>query len=279
MNLIFKPVVLRTAFFDTSGMPAGIRLVNRVVYDYEVEYYLKSNGGIEINGDFVKFEAGDINFRKPGQEVCGVASYECYIVCLDLMGNTDKAANYVLGTPEQAQPLYYNSLISKIPDKISSSSAHKLGEIITEIYRNSIFNDELSVFTIRTLGYVLLNELLSYSAKNNNDKQIKDKKINDAVNFIHLNYSEQIEIKELIEKSGYKKAQFYKLFKHQTGTTPNMLITDLRINQAKNLLLLTDNDIAEIADSCGYADNVYFSCLFKKYTGIQPSQYRQRSGG
>lgn len=44
-------------------------------------------------------------------------------------------------------------------------------------------------------------------------------------------------------------------------------------------MLLVQNDfinIKTVSERCGYNDNLYFSTVFKKHTGISPREYRQK---
>lgn len=51
-------------------------------------------------------------------------------------------------------------------------------------------------------------------------------------------------------------------------------ILKIRIDRAKELLDFTDKSIADIAESSGFQDQNYFARIFKKITGVSPSQYR-----
>ena len=54
-------------------------------------------------------------------------------------------------------------------------------------------------------------------------------------------------------------------------------LTELRIEEAKKLLLETDMTVGEIADETGFSDTSYFSKVFLKSVGISPSCYRRSS--
>ena len=66
-------------------------------------------------------------------------------------------------------------------------------------------------------------------------------------------------------------------FKKATGKTIFEYITDERIRMAKQLLSDSCLKQYEIARSIGLKDVNYFTVLFKKETGITPSEYRKRS--
>ena len=58
---------------------------------------------------------------------------------------------------------------------------------------------------------------------------------------------------------------------------PMQYIVSLRIAAAKGYLESTDKNIAEIAATVGYDNALYFSRIFKKRTGMTPTEYKQRS--
>jgi len=66
-----------------------------------------------------------------------------------------------------------------------------------------------------------------------------------------------------------------RVFKQITGINFIDYLSNLRIEQAKDLLLGSDMKITDIADRVGYQNN-YFTRVFKKYEGITPGQYRDR---
>ena len=60
-----------------------------------------------------------------------------------------------------------------------------------------------------------------------------------------------------------------------TGETPSKYLTKLRMNEAKRLLVgKPEMEIQKIGEMVGYKDGFYFSRVFKSYTGIQPSEFR-----
>ncbi len=95
-------------------------------------------------------------------------------------------------------------------------------------------------------------------------------------------FSEEIDVDGLIRRSGLSKAYFHSCFKDMTGTTPGRMLTNLRLDKAKSLLCITRSPVGEIAAACGFTDHVYFSSVFKKHTGLTPTEYREcqlKAGG
>lgn len=66
-------------------------------------------------------------------------------------------------------------------------------------------------------------------------------------------------------------------FKRFEGVTPHRYLTHLRIEYAKHILTESPGMkvyIREVAMRCGFNDPLYFSKLFKKETGVAPSQWK-----
>jgi AraC-like DNA-binding protein len=70
--------------------------------------------------------------------------------------------------------------------------------------------------------------------------------------------------------------QLRKRFKRSTGIAPKEYFLLLKVNKAKEFLLRPTLTIKEIAQRLGFADQYYFSRLFKHRAGVSPVHYRQQ---
>ena len=68
---------------------------------------------------------------------------------------------------------------------------------------------------------------------------------------------------------------FCTIFSREMGMTFIEYLTSLRIHRAGELLRTTNMRTSEVAYAVGYNDPHYFSCLFKKNTGLSPRDYRR----
>lgn len=92
--------------------------------------------------------------------------------------------------------------------------------------------------------------------------------------FIEENLNRKFTIEELGQNFFLGKTQLIKLFKDKYGVTPIKYAQLQRIEMAKYYLAKTDEPISTLHDKLGFEDVKYFSKLFKKITGISPSEYR-----
>lgn len=65
-------------------------------------------------------------------------------------------------------------------------------------------------------------------------------------------------------------------FKKNTGKTIGEYINERKISEAKRLLRATDQSLVEISDTLGFSSQSYFHRVFKKMTGVTPTEYREQ---
>lgn len=96
-----------------------------------------------------------------------------------------------------------------------------------------------------------------------------------ARRYFSEHYNEEIVIDEFAKSRGMSTAWFSRSFKQVVGQSPMQHLLSIRIGNAVNLLETTSYNVNEIAAIVGYDNPLYFSRLFKKQTGVSPSDYRK----
>jgi two-component system, response regulator YesN len=89
--------------------------------------------------------------------------------------------------------------------------------------------------------------------------------------YIHEHYAEDLTLAELSEKLYISRNHLSIIFKNMTGETFNNYLTRVRIEKARELLLQRTMLVYEVAERVGYKNVPYFSTLFKKITGMNPT--------
>ena len=84
-------------------------------------------------------------------------------------------------------------------------------------------------------------------------------------------------LQDVAKAVNMSNSRFSTVFSQQSGQTFTEYLIYLRLNRAKELLRTTDMKSSQIAHETGYNDAHYFSYIFKKNTGITPSEYRQQN--
>ncbi len=93
--------------------------------------------------------------------------------------------------------------------------------------------------------------------------------------WIVANYYKSLSVKDIAEEFGYNPDYISYMFKKNTNDTLINYINKTRIEISKSLIINQNITIKEVAYSCGFTDDKYFSKTFKKYTGISPMEYKK----
>ncbi|NLY18256.1 MAG: response regulator [Clostridiaceae bacterium] len=93
--------------------------------------------------------------------------------------------------------------------------------------------------------------------------------------YIEENYMHNISLYTASEKIYLSPTYISKIFKKVTGSNFVEYLTTVRMEQAKKLLLDYNYKIYEIGGLVGYKSIKHFSQVFKKYTGMTPTEFRK----
>ncbi len=94
--------------------------------------------------------------------------------------------------------------------------------------------------------------------------------------YIKNNFASRLTVEDLAEKINISKYYFIRMFKRITGRTPLDYLNHYRMQQAAKLLETDKFKIIDIAYEVGINDDSYFTKLFNKYFGVNPSHYRSQ---
>ncbi len=98
--------------------------------------------------------------------------------------------------------------------------------------------------------------------------------VGDVVHYIESNYMNELTVEELARQAHLSTSRLAHLFQEQMGTTMISVLTRVRIDQAKKLLLRTNLSCTEIAFQVGYKDQSYFTRIFRQQEATTPRQFR-----
>ncbi|MCU6795615.1 AraC family transcriptional regulator [Paenibacillus sp. WQ 127069] len=94
-----------------------------------------------------------------------------------------------------------------------------------------------------------------------------------SVRYMQDAYHTDITLDKLADLAGLNPSYYSTLFKQKMDKSPIEYLTGLRMNRAKELLLLSQDKIRNVAREVGYKDEFYFSRRFKAQYGVAPSVY------
>ena len=101
-----------------------------------------------------------------------------------------------------------------------------------------------------------------------------------VISHIESNYAdEDLSLQTLADLVHFSPSHLSVIFSQQTGETLSKYLINYRIGKAKEALCCTSKKSSQIAEETGYKDPHYFSYMFKKVTGMTPTQYREKVTG
>lgn len=123
----------------------------------------------------------------------------------------------------------------------------------------------------------LINRLVDQSIASVMRKKTSDVLMLSAKDYIERNLSSDLSIDMLADYLGISGSYFSLLFKQHFGDTFVEYVTKQRMEMAKSLLALSDKSVTSVGQMVGYGERRYFTRVFSKYTGMLPSEYREKA--
>lgn len=223
-------------------------------FSHEFIFYISGENDTTVGGIKIHDCPNSIRYIPKGHldgkyTVCPLTEYAS---CVDIYFDTTSPM------PNHPLALYDNE---KIKDKVL-----KLANIWHKkevgFYADSmkIFYDIISVLQKEQHNHYMSDTQKAYMQK--------------AYYYIIKHYTDSpFNYRELCAASGLEYAYFSELFKKAYHMPPVKLITKMRIDYAKELLISGRYSVSEIAEMSGFENVYYFSTVFKKLTGFSPSKY------
>ena len=126
-----------------------------------------------------------------------------------------------------------------------------------------------------TSSCILKEILIDLHIKNTQVFKNKSDVIDLVLTYINNNYKKPITNKSIAALVGYHEYHLNRLFLKRMGTGIHRYIIDMRIDEAKRLLLNSNLPLSQISEQVGFSNNTYFSNCFSKKIGISPSNFRK----
>ena len=157
---------------------------------------------------------------------------------------------------------------------IFAYTLYDVGIFLDEIDADIDLEKELdSVISPELLAEWLAGKVSTICCNRQWNENIKHKQAIDfMVEYIHEHFAEDITLSDLAEKVFISRNYLSHIFKKAIGESFNNYLTKVRMEKAKRMILEGKYLIYEIAERVGYKNIPYFSTLFKKTTGFNPTE-------
>lgn len=236
-------------------------VTNHVRTDYYLMYVTEGSLSVTINGEDFVFSAGEFIIFPPYYHIHYEKKSGVGIVYYLIHFSGTDVERFLSGIGFDQLPVKHTvGIVDEVVEEFFS--------IFSAYEKNSPFIQEIGA-----IGTQKILTLLSL-------KNIAPEKIQppfNAVYYIKHHLTQKISVSKLAELEGISESRFYAVFKEKMGCSPIDYVNKLRIDRACNLLTSSPMSVSEIGNNCGFYDNFYFSRIFKKCTGMTPTEYKKYS--
>lgn len=216
---------------------------------YLIHYVISGCGTFIKNKVPRKVSSGEIFIIKPGN----VYSY---------IADTD--------TPWEYMWFSFDGELASIFEKCDDVIKIADDTVFYDMLRMTQFKNTCMEYLTGKL-YEFMSELFEeYDYINSNSDYVKT-----VSDFIKANYMRKISVKDIADTINLNSRYLSRIFKKEKGMTIQEFILKQKFLKAKKLLAMGFT-VSETALTVGYTDQFTFSKIFKKYTGVSPSEYMKQ---
>jgi AraC-like DNA-binding protein len=102
-----------------------------------------------------------------------------------------------------------------------------------------------------------------------------DYRVRKSIRFMTEHLGSEIHLNQVARAAGLSRPHFYKLFRMQTGITPNLFLNTLRMERAIDCLTSSEMSVTDIGYDLGFSSQSAFTRSFCSNVGLAPSDYRR----
>lgn len=233
----------------------------RLVEEYEFELFTDNYTWGLLNGEKIDYRKNILLIAKPGDRRCSKLHFACHYIHIRVED------------PEIRKEI--DGLPPYFPVRNPESYVGQFGKIA------SLFPQlaDDSPLRLSSLFLGLLADIRD-EAKRTMEATGPDKSPNPDVielskTYISEHYDRNLKLSDLANYAHLSPNYFLTLFSEECGKTPLTYLTEVRISRAQFLLRTTQRSVSDIGIDCGFSSYNYFGFVFKKYTGMTPTEYRK----
>lgn len=143
------------------------------------------------------------------------------------------------------------------------------------------FRELLGCWNEKLPGYefkarTMLQQLLLAISENLNQQSrnfAASLKVEKIIQYMHRNLNGKVTLSELSQLVQMTPFYLSRTFKETTGYTVIEYFNKLKIDKSKELLIEGNKKVKEVAQELGFVDEFYFSRMFKRAEGVNPSEF------
>lgn len=232
-------------------------LIKDGVLDFEVNgkiLHIKPNQGLFVNSERMHF-----GYSEKKKEVL----FELVIISPDMIRNAFNSE--LLGQLSS----------SDNTDYIIFHSNMLIWSLLKRIFLIDQKHEQDYQLELQSEICLLVKELRSLCTERSEQEPKELSLVKKMIHFIQEHYAEKISVAEIAASAMVNRNQCFQLFQKTMRSSPQQYLEQYRINKSIEMMPANDN-LAEIAHSCGFCSQSYYTKVFKEYYRITPLQFKKK---
>ncbi len=243
-----------------------VRSRERTVMFYELELFHERLGVSHVDGKAYQTERGMLLCAKPGQIRHSVFPVKC---------------SFIRIFTEELDPSL-KAMLDSLPDITYISDKDETDDLLGLFTRlGTLFTidaDSYRTLKINSLFYEILGSMLRVCGMTSQrtDAVITVRCVREAYEFIIENYARDCSLTRIAEAVSISPNYLHAVFTQNIGMTPLDYVTKKRVERAKQLIMIGESSMLEIALAVGFCSQSHFCKIFRESTGLTPLAYRKK---
>lgn len=244
---------------------------SKVHSDYDIWYITEGKAVVEIEGVDYAAHEGDVVFFYPG------ITYNAHT---DGEGCSFIFLHFNFGIGNNLQILDEFDFAGVIPGELTG----KEGLLFKQAWNEYKADYSRSLMILKGYFSILVSKIVSIGTEKSGriNHFPKNRTLRSpgklstllpALRYISDNIGKKISNSELAHECGMSEKYFINYFKSIIGITPNIFITQQKMNRAADFICRKEFSVKQIAHMLGYSDQYNFSKVFKKYFKVAPTYF------
>lgn len=263
--------------FPLFSDQSNLLYISETIIDKEFYSSMHSHPNLEV----LFFIDGE-GFVRSSEEKLKVSKHDIVIINANTMHYEDTnnlVHFYAIGI--NASEIFLHETFKKqiIHIRPEKNNGNEIELIYRMIYQEASLKVESSLDIITSL-YKILQTLLSrtnplffYTKQTDKYSSV----VASTMNIIDNYFYSDLKLEEIAARFSISVSYLCHQFKNETNTSLIDYKLNCQINEAKNLLRVTDMSMTQISSAIGFNSSSYFAKIFKLKTGMTPSQYRNNA--
>lgn len=244
--------------------------------EYEIVYVSNGRGKRHIANHISYFDDGDLIFLGPHLPHFGFTeSLQEMHVEIVLQMKPDFLGEVFFQKPEMhlIQQLFERSHVGL---SFKGVTKEKVGGELNRLFYLDPFERLMGLLKIlNTLAKSKEYELLNVEQFSLEVSSQYFDRMQEVYQYVGQHFQEEISLQEISDRVNMTTPAFCRFFKKVTDKTFTQFVNEMRIEEARRLLLDKHRSIAEVSYDSGFNNLSHFNKHFKRITGVSPSEYRK----